>query len=100
MRLRREAAERSEAGAVTRLLLGIRRNHPEDRIAFLQVKAVRSVTFEYARLDVREDWGRRGNRCHAVILNVVSAVATLEGEFQAQAALARLARMSSRPALN
>jgi hypothetical protein len=92
------ARERSEAGAVARLLRSLKRNRPEDRVAFLQIEAVRGINDERVILDVRED-GHGVNRCHAVILNVASATSSLDAEFEAQAGLARLARNRSRPAL-
>lgn len=92
------AGDRSEAGAVARLLRSLRRNHAEDRIAFLRVEAVRGIKDERVTLDVRED-RHDANHCHAVIRNVASPTLSLEREFEAQAALARLARCRSRPAL-
>lgn len=90
--------ERSEDGAVARLLRSLTRNHAEDRIAFLSVAAIRNIRHASAALDIHEA-GHGANRCHAVILNVASATSSLEGQFEAQAALASLARARSRPAL-
>jgi hypothetical protein len=88
--------DRTEAGAVARLLQRLIRNHPEDRVAFLRVRDIRGISVEPVNLDVRE----QGHWCHAVILNVASAISSLEGEFEAQSVLARLARMHSRLALH
>lgn len=90
--------EQSEDGAVARVLRTLKRNRAEDRIAFLPVEAVRGIKDERITLDVLEN-GHGVNRCHAVILNVASATSSLDAEFVAQAALARLARNRSRPAL-
>lgn len=87
-------SERNAAAAIARLSRRLKFDQ-RDRIAFLQVEDVRRIGAAGVNLDVRE----QGGGCHAAIMNVASATASLEGEFEAQAALARLARYSSRPAL-
>jgi hypothetical protein len=86
--------ERNDAGAVARLCRVLRFD-VRDYIAFLQVEEVRKIGAAGVSLDVRE----QGGNCHAVIMNVASATSSLEGAFEVQAALARLARNRCRPAL-